>query len=139
MRSQVFSGIRGGESSGSMLVLALALVPVLRGLAEGTKMDHGSTSSKISATSSRGGVRGDARRTVILSDFRTEGVAVVVPGTGRGSAWRRRRKVGASWGCSPGSPNRGFLLQLPGALLESREGASGKASQRGGTRRSRRA
>jgi hypothetical protein len=69
-----------------MLVLALVLVPVLRGLAEGTKMDHGPRSSKISSTSSRGSVRGDARRTVILSDFLAEGVVVVVLGTGRGSA-----------------------------------------------------
>jgi hypothetical protein len=58
-----------------VLLLALVPVPVLR---DSAKIDHASTSSKVSATSSGSGVRGGARGTVILSDLRTDGV---VPGT----------------------------------------------------------
>jgi hypothetical protein len=111
-----------------MLVLALAPAPVRGGPANAAKMDHESMSSKISATSSGSGVRGGARGTVILSDLRTEGVVVVVPGRGRSSAWRRRGKVGSSWGCGPGSAGRGLLILLRGPLAEAREGASGRAS-----------
>jgi hypothetical protein len=45
-----------------VLVLVLVSLQVLR---DGTKLDHASISSKISATSSRGGVRDGARGTVI--------------------------------------------------------------------------
>jgi hypothetical protein len=120
------SGIRGGESSAPTLVLvpALALVPVAV-LRDGAKIDHASTSSKISATSSGSGVRGGARGTVILSDLRTDGV-VEVPGTGGGIAWRRRGKVGSRWGCGPGSSGRGLLIRLRGPLPEAQEGGVGK-------------
>jgi hypothetical protein len=105
-----------------MLVLLLALVPVPV-LRDRAKIDHASTSSKVSATSSGSGVRGGARGTVTLSDLRTDGV---VPGTGGGRAWRRRGKVGSSWGCGPGSAGRGLLILLRGPLAEAREWGIGK-------------
>ena len=114
-----------------MLVLLLVLVlgSVLRGAEEGTKTDHASMSSKISATSNGSGVRGGAHGTVILSDLRTEGVVVVVvPGTGGGSGWRcRRGKVGSSWGCGPRSAGTGLLILLHGPSPDARDGGGGKS------------
>ena len=56
---------------------------------------------------------GSARETATLSELRTEGVMVVmVPGTGGCSCWRRRGKVGSSWGFGHGSTGRGLLGKL---------------------------
>ena len=118
--------------------MTLVMVPlVLRGPVEGTKIDHASTSSKISATSSGRGVRGGARGTVILSDLRTAAVVVVLSG-GAGSGWRGGRegavrgrgKVGSScgWGAraARGIDGRGLLARL----REMREGGGKRESGR---------
>jgi hypothetical protein len=118
-------------------VMLVIVPPVLRGPVEGTNMDHASTSSNISATSSGSGVRGGARGTVILSDLRTAAV-VVVPSGGSGSGWRGGRevavrgrgKVGSScgWGAraARGSEGRGLLIRL----REPREGGGKRESGR---------
>ena len=118
-----------------MLVLVLELGSVPRVPEEGTKMDHASMSSKISATSIGSGVRGGARGTVILRDLRTARVVVVVVlGTGEGSGWRRYGKVGSSWRFGPGvrgTAGRGLLILLRGPLSDARDGGGKSESARG--------
>ena len=112
----------------------LVLLALLLGL-EGTKVDHASVSSKTSATSSGSNVRDDARGTVILSDLRTKGIVVVVPGTRGGKSGQvggsvlthGESQVGA---CSPCYAN---LCRIHGTE------EAGKATLHAGACRSRKA